>query len=72
MELHTDASSSGMTGRMHSHDSHPTLDNKQEPVEYTTDPVGPDLAEEALLRFKSHFTLDEIKENFKDIDPFSR
>lgn len=49
----------------------PPLDNKQEPVEYTTDPVGPDLDEEALSRFKSKFTMDEIEENFKDLDPFS-
>lgn len=50
----------------------PPPDNKQEPIEYATDPVGPDLDGEALLRFKSHFTLDEIKENFKGLDPFSR
>lgn len=48
----------------------PPLDNKREPVEYTTDPVGPDPDEEALLRFKSKFTFDEIKENFKYLEPF--
>lgn len=97
----------------------PPLDNKQEPVEYTTDLVGPDLDRDTLIRllkehpldkmvkdvderfpgiiekalseaariaeetarwdgerdipvFKSHFTLDEIKENFSNLDPFSR
>ena len=50
----------------------PPVDNKQGPVEYATDHVGPDLDEEALLRFKSKFTMDENKENFKDLDPFSR
>lgn len=48
----------------------PPPDNKQEPAEYTADHVGPDLDEEALLRFKSKFTMDEIKENFKDFEPF--
>ena len=48
----------------------PPLDNKQEPAEYTTDPVGLDLDEDALLRFKSTFTFDEIKGNFKDLEPF--
>ena len=48
----------------------PPMDNKQEQTVYSTDPVGPDLDEEALLQFKSRFTLDEIKENFKDLEPF--
>lgn len=48
----------------------PPLDNKQEPVEYTTDPVWPDLGEEALLMSKSRFSMDEIKENFNDLEPF--
>ena len=94
------------------------VDNKQEPVEYTTDRVGPDLDRDTLIRllkehpldkmvkdvddrfpgtiekalseavriaeetarrngekdipvFKSHFTIDEIKENFSELDPFS-
>lgn len=47
-------------------------DKKQEQASYSTDTVGPDLDEEALLQFKSRFTLDEIKENFKDLDPFFR
>lgn len=50
----------------------PPPDNKQEQPSYSTDPVGPDLDEEALLRFKSRFSLDEIKENFEELKPFSR
>ena len=50
----------------------PLPDKKQEQASYSTDPVGPDLDEEALLQFKSRFTLDEIKENFKDLGSFSR
>ena len=50
----------------------PPPDKKQEQAVYLTDPVGPDLDEEALLPFKSRFTLDEIKDNFKDLDHFSR
>lgn len=48
----------------------PPMDNKQEPSEHTTDPVGPDLGEESLLMSKSRFSMDEIKENFNDLEPF--
>ena len=50
----------------------PPPDNKQEQPSCSTDPVGPDLDEEALLRFKSKYSMDEIKENSKNLDPFSR
>ena len=50
----------------------PPPDKKQEQAIYSTDPVGPDLDEEALLRFKSKYSLAEIKENFDKLDPFSR
>lgn len=43
----------------------PPLDNKQEPAEYTTDQVGPDLDRDTLIRLLKEHPLDKM---VKDVD----